>query len=71
METGLLAGRNLRVATSRVVLDSPDHGISRQWLSPAGAWLRPRLWRELFWLCRVAPPYVLRAARVLKVALEL
>ena len=70
METGLLAGRSLRVATIRVVLDSPDHGISRQWLSPAGAWLRPRLWSELFWLCRVAPPYALRAARVLKAGLE-
>jgi hypothetical protein len=71
METGLLAGRNLRVATVRVVLDSPDHGISRQWLRPTGALLRPRLWSELFWLSRVAPPYALRAARVLKVALEL
>ena len=70
METGLLAKQNLRVATIRVVLDSPDHGISRQWLSPAGALLRPKLWSELFWLCRVAPPYALRAARVLKVALE-
>jgi hypothetical protein len=70
METGLLAGRNLRVATIRVVLDSPDHGIARQWLRPAGALLRPRLWSELFWLSRVAPPYALRAARVLKAGLE-
>jgi Phosphorylase superfamily len=71
METGLLAGRNLRVATIRVVLDSLDQGISRDWLEPAGAMRRPTLWRELVWLCRVAPPYALRAARVLKVALEL
>ena len=71
METGLLAERNLGVATIRVVLDSPEQGISRDWLRPAGAMLRPRLWSELFWLCRVAPPYALRAARVLKVALEL
>src|SRR5919205_1517791 len=71
METGLLAERNLRVATIRVVLDSLDQGISRHWLEPAGAMLRPRLWRELVWLSRVAPPYALRAARVLKVALEL
>jgi hypothetical protein len=70
METGLLAERHLRVATIRVVLDSPDHGISRQWLRPAGALLRPRLWGELFWLCRAAPPYALRAARVLKAGLE-
>jgi Phosphorylase superfamily len=71
METGLLAGRNLRMATIRVVLDSPNHGISRRWLKPAGALLRPRLWSELFWLWRVAPPYALRAATVLKVGLEL
>jgi hypothetical protein len=70
METGLLAGRNLRVATIRVVLDSPDHGISRQWLRPAGTLLRPGLWSELFWLSRVAPPYALCAARVLKAGLE-
>jgi hypothetical protein len=53
------------------VLDCLDQGISRDWLRPAGAMLRPTLWRELVWLCRVAPPYALRAARVLKVALEL
>jgi hypothetical protein len=71
METGLLAGRNLRVATIRVVLDSLDQGISRAWLRPVDALLRPRLWRELFWLSHVAPPYALRAARVLKGALKL
>jgi hypothetical protein len=70
METGLLAERNLRVATIRVVLDSLDQGISRDWLRPAGAMLRPTLWSGLFWLCRVAPPYALRAARVLKAGLE-
>jgi hypothetical protein len=70
METGLLADRGLRVATIRVVLDSPDRGISGAWLSPASAVLRRELWGELFWLCRVAPPYALRAARVLKAWLE-
>ena len=70
METGLLAGRNLRVATIRVVLDSPDQGISRDWLAPADALLRPRLWRELFWLCRSAPSYALCAAGILKAGLE-
>ena len=70
METGLLAGRNLRVATIRVVLDSSDRGISGAWLSPASAALRPRLWRELFWLCRVAPSYALCAARILKAGLK-
>jgi len=66
METGLLAGRNLRVATVRVVLDSPEHGISPDWLRPTRALLQPQLWRELFWLSRVAPRYALRAAHVLK-----
>lgn len=69
METGLLAGRNLRVATVRVVLDSPEHGISPDWLRPTRALLQPPLWRELFWLSRVAPQYALRAARVLKAGL--
>jgi hypothetical protein len=69
METGLLAGRNLRVATVRVVLDSPEHGLSPDWLRPTRALLQPPLWRELFWLSRVAPQYALRAAHVLKVGL--
>src|SRR6266478_2268237 len=69
METGLLAGRNLRVATIRVVLDSPERGISPDWLRPTRALLQPPLWRELFWLSRVAPQYALRAAHVLKVGL--
>lgn len=69
METGLLAGRNLRVATVRVVLDSPEHGISQQWLRPTRALLQPRLWRELFWLGRMAPRYARQAAQVLKAGL--
>lgn len=66
METGLLAGRNLRVATVRVVLDTPEHGISPNWLRPTRALLQPRLWREMLWLGRMAPRYALRAAQVLK-----
>lgn len=66
METGLLAGRNLRVATVRVVLDSPEYGISQDWLRPARALVQPRLWRELLWLARAAPRYARRAAQVLK-----
>lgn len=69
METGLLAGQNLRVATIRTVLDSPEYGISADWLRPTRALLQPSLWRELFWLSRVAPRYALRAAHVLKVGL--
>ena len=69
METGLLAERYLRVATIRVILDSPDHGISPDWLLPSRAMLRPSLWRELFWLIHAAPRYSLRAARVLNYGL--
>ncbi|HTK10453.1 MAG TPA: hypothetical protein VL485_24995 [Ktedonobacteraceae bacterium] len=69
METGLLAGQNLRVATVRVVLDGPAHEISADWLCPTRALLRPQLWHELFWLSRMAPCYALRAAHVLKVGL--
>jgi len=69
METGLLAGRDLRVVTIRVVLDSPEHGISPDWLQPTRVLLQPLLWRELFWLSRVAPQYALRAAHVVKVGL--
>lgn len=70
METGLLAEQSLRVATIRVVLDSPEHGISPAWLHPTTALLQPPLWRELFWLARAAPQYALRAAQVLKSCLE-
>lgn len=66
METGLLAGRDLRVATVRVILDSPEYGISPDWLQPTRALLQPKLWRELLWLGRMAPRFALRAARVLK-----
>jgi hypothetical protein len=69
METGLLAGRDLRVATIRVVLDNPEHGLSPNWLRPMKALLQPPLWRELFWLSCVAPQFALRAAHVLKVGL--
>ena len=70
METGLLAERNQRVATVRVVLDNPEHGISPNWLRPTKALLQPQLWWELFWLSRTAPRYALRAAQVLKVGLD-
>jgi hypothetical protein len=70
METGLLTGQNLRVATVRVILDSPEHSISSDWLRPARAMLQPSLWRELFWLSSAAPHYALRAARVIKYGLN-
>lgn len=69
METGLLARQGLRVATIRVVLDSPEQNISPDWLRPTMALLQPSLWRELFWLSLMAPRYALRAAHILKVGL--
>lgn len=66
METGLLAGHHLRVATIRVVLDTPDYPISSAWLRPTRALLQPALWRELLWLSHMAPQYARLAARVLK-----
>jgi hypothetical protein len=69
METGLLARQGLRVATIRVVLDSPEQNISPDWLRPTIALLQPSLWRELFWLSLMAPRYALRAAHILKVGL--
>jgi hypothetical protein len=47
METGLLAGFALRAATIRVVLDSPEHGISSDWLRPTKALLQPFECRNL------------------------
>jgi hypothetical protein len=70
METGLLAEQNLRVATVRVILDTPEHNISQEWLQPARAMRQLSLWRELFWLSHAAPRYALRAARVLKYGLD-
>ncbi len=71
METGLLAERNLRVATIRVVLDNPEYDLSSGWLRPTTALLQPRLWRELLWLSHTAPRYALRAGQVLKVGLAI
>lgn len=70
METGLLAGQGLRVATVRVILDDAQHPISEEWLTPLQAMLRPAMWHELWWLFRVAPVYSLRAAAVLKAAFD-
>lgn len=68
METGLLAEQGLRVATVRVILDGVQNPISAQWLMPLRTLLRPSAWQELWWLCRAAPAYSLRAAEVLKAA---
>lgn len=78
METGLLAERDLRVATVRVVLDSPSRDLTDTWMRPGRALLRGAgpaawfsTWGELFWLCRAAPWYSLRAARILRAGMQL
>jgi hypothetical protein len=71
METGLLAARGLRVATVRVILDSPVRNIAEDWVRPGHAILRPSSWADLFWLCGAAPSYSLRAAQVLRAGLRL
>ena len=66
METALLANTGLRVATVRVILDSPTHPISQEWIQPARAALRPGAWRDLGWLAWNGPRFALRAAEVLR-----
>jgi hypothetical protein len=69
METGLLAERSFRVATIRVVLDSPLQDISPLWQRPWLALLRPQLWPQLLWLGHAAPRYSVQAARALQAGL--
>lgn len=66
METGLLQAS--RVAAVRVVLDTPQHELSADWLDPARAIRRPRNWLQAVWLARHAPRYARRAAAVLAAA---
>jgi hypothetical protein len=66
METALLANTELRIATVRVILDSPSHPISQEWLNPTVALRHPALWRECGWLAWNAPRFALRAAEVVR-----
>ena len=63
METGLLDAA--RLATVRVVLDTPDRELGAAWLRPATALLPPAAWRQLPWLAREAPRCARLAAAVL------
>ncbi|HEU5424732.1 MAG TPA: hypothetical protein VFU72_14400 [Nitrolancea sp.] len=67
METALLPDK-LRIATVRVILDTPQRPLSARWLKPTAA-LRPALWPELLWLARHAPAYAYRAGRVVRAGL--
>jgi hypothetical protein len=62
METGLLTGR---VAAVRVILDTPLHELSSDWLNPALAMLKPWNWPQAIWLGREAPRCARLAARVI------
>jgi len=68
METGLLTAP--RVATVRVVLDTPERDLSEEWRRPAQVLAHPAVWGEAVWLCREAPRCARRAAAVLAEALR-
>lgn len=70
MEAGLLMHQGWRVATVRVLLDTPAHPVDGSWERPGRAILTPRLWRELLWLATRAPHYSLLAARIVGRTLE-
>jgi nucleoside phosphorylase len=67
METGLL--RAQRVAAVRVILDTPQHELSKDWARPASAALKPWNWPQLVWLVREGPRCASLAARVIARAL--
>jgi Phosphorylase superfamily len=62
METGLLTGR---IAAVRVILDTPLHELSPDWLNPTIAMLKPWNWPQAIWLAREAPRSARLAARVI------
>jgi 4-hydroxy-3-methylbut-2-en-1-yl diphosphate reductase len=66
METALLDTG--RLATVRVVLDTPERELSAAWRRPATALLRPSAWAELPWLAREGPRCARLAAAVLAAA---
>lgn len=70
METGLLLGRNPRGAAVRVVLDSPRHELAANWEQPRRALLIPWLWPQTLRLGLTAPRYALRAAAVVRAAMD-
>lgn len=62
METGLIEAQ--RVAAVRVVLDTPAHELSTDWVHPMRAMLKPWNWPQAAWLAREAPRAARLAARV-------
>lgn len=62
METGLLNATS--VAAVRVVLDTPQRELSKEWERPLSAMLKPWNWPQAAWLAREAPRAATLAARV-------
>jgi hypothetical protein len=62
METGLIEAA--RVAAVRVVLDTPQHELSTDWVNPIRAMFKPSNWPQAVWLAREAPRAARLAARV-------
>lgn len=58
-----------RVAAVRVILDTPQHELSPEWIKPERALLNPRNWPQAIWLARNAPRCADLAARVVAKAL--
>jgi hypothetical protein len=67
METGLLGAE--RVATVRVVLDTPEHELDPAWRRPFTVLWRPAAWRQVPWLATEARRGARLAAQVLAAAL--
>jgi hypothetical protein len=66
METAFIRAR--RIATVRVILDTPQHELSDAWLKPATVFGRPWLWPQALWLLREAPRCARLASEVVALA---
>jgi hypothetical protein len=66
METGFIKAR--RIATVRVILDTPARELSAAWLRPATVIVHPHAWQQALWLMREGPRCARLAAKVLAAA---
>jgi nucleoside phosphorylase len=66
METGFI--KAIRLATIRVILDTPERELSEAWLRPISVLARPAIWSQALWLSREGPRCARLAARVLAAA---
>ncbi|HZV78135.1 MAG TPA: hypothetical protein VFF60_00850 [Candidatus Binatus sp.] len=63
METGFIQAK--RIASVRVVLDTPERELSDAWLRPWTIFVRPDAWGQALWVAREAPRCARIAAAVL------